>query len=468
MATESAEATEVTTTTTTTTMKKRRHICTHCHRPICLCHTLPNPLIQLKNCHCIVLQHPHEIHMKHNTLSLIQLCFHPSCITTIIRRRFGTSTIKSTSTTTTTTTTTNQSESQISSSNQQDHHDSLSNIILSIHHSKKKKNHKTHEKHNKQDVDVAKTATEDEQFTTTRTTTSSKRVTSSPTSSRPEIISSDDVGHDNDKINHMNHHHNTMNKHQSNDTSILQNLEVWLVFPSNDAIPFKDALIEYQNKISNKQQNQQQQQQQQNHSSASLLLSRSTTNHNVNDINDVNDVDSDTNDIDLPFIYLIFIDATWKYANEMNQSNILYHQYPHHMKCIYIDQIDTNHVPNYHPNRYNVIRTSLSQHHLSTAECIAYVVHMIETTLLPIDKHNNKQQRQQQQVSQKQQPHDSNHDNDMAHHHPIVLSIYELVMKPMDFVVQQCQSFMEQKSQKVRMTKQKHRQTILVSSSSSS
>lgn len=94
-------------------------------------------------------------------------------------------------------------------------------------------------------------------------------------------------------------------------------------------------------------------------------------------------------------ITLLFLDATWKYANEMDKANQQYKQYPSDMIRVQLDASDVS-----TPRRFD-IRTPPSEHHLSTAECIAIVIARVE------DKPN----------------------------------IYDTVMQPLDLMVQQWNAF---------------------------
>jgi len=96
---------------------------------------------------------------------------------------------------------------------------------------------------------------------------------------------------------------------------------------------------------------------------------------------------------------IVFLDATWKYAKEMDQANERTHQYPAHMTRV---QLSMDDLRNLTPRRFD-IRTPLSDQHLSTAECIAWVLSKVEG-----------------------KP-----------------EIYDTVMKPLDLMVSQWHSFMD-------------------------
>jgi DTW domain-containing protein YfiP len=65
-----------------TVQKKRREVCTRCHRPkprACICHALPDEPLVLKDTAVVILQHPHEFKHKNNrSVPLLDLCFSPS------------------------------------------------------------------------------------------------------------------------------------------------------------------------------------------------------------------------------------------------------------------------------------------------------------------------------------------------------------------------------------------------------
>ena len=96
---------------------------------------------------------------------------------------------------------------------------------------------------------------------------------------------------------------------------------------------------------------------------------------------------------------IVFLDATWKYAKEMDQANQCTHQYPAHMTRIQLTMEDLR---NFTPRRFD-IRTPISDQHLSTAECIAWVLSKVEG-----------------------KP-----------------EIYDTIMKPLDLMVSQWHSFMD-------------------------
>mmetsp|Transcript_8122 Transcript_8122/g.12148 ORF Transcript_8122/g.12148 Transcript_8122/m.12148 type:complete len:428 (-) Transcript_8122:510-1793(-) len=57
--------------------KKKRAICSKCTRPTpaaCICAALPPSLLTFQNCRVLILQHPHELKRKNRSIPLIQLC----------------------------------------------------------------------------------------------------------------------------------------------------------------------------------------------------------------------------------------------------------------------------------------------------------------------------------------------------------------------------------------------------------
>jgi DTW domain-containing protein YfiP len=85
-------------------------------------------------------------------------------------------------------------------------------------------------------------------------------------------------------------------------------------------------------------------------------------------------------------ITVVFLDATWKYAREMHMANESTGQYPSHMIRVALNPEDWE-----FQNRFD-IRTPPSPNHLSTAECIAWIISAIEdnpalydTLMRPLD-----------------------------------------------------------------------------------
>ena len=56
--------------------KEKRKICAHCRRPskVCICPSLPSTPLAFHRCQVIVLQHPHESRRKNRSMPLVQLC----------------------------------------------------------------------------------------------------------------------------------------------------------------------------------------------------------------------------------------------------------------------------------------------------------------------------------------------------------------------------------------------------------
>jgi DTW domain-containing protein YfiP len=105
-------------------------------------------------------------------------------------------------------------------------------------------------------------------------------------------------------------------------------------------------------------------------------------------------------------VLIVILDATWKYAREMDKANIMHQQYPKHMKRVELAWDDPLRPQEaIIPKRFD-IRTPPSQIHFSTAECIAWIITALEFL--------NEQQQQQQQ-----------HD----------VSLYATLMKPLDVMV---------------------------------
>jgi DTW domain-containing protein YfiP len=100
-------------------------------------------------------------------------------------------------------------------------------------------------------------------------------------------------------------------------------------------------------------------------------------------------------------ITLMFLDATWKYAKEMDQANTQNKQYPDHMLRVQLSEVDLENVT---PRRFD-IRTPLSDEHLSTAECLAWTIAQVE---------ENRE-------------------------------MYDTIIKPLDLMVRQWHSFSDQK-----------------------
>ena len=108
------------------------------------------------------------------------------------------------------------------------------------------------------------------------------------------------------------------------------------------------------------------------------------------------------NGLDTTPITLIFLDATWKFAAEMERAS----RFPPHTQYVCLDaQEDLVHIER--PMRFD-IRTPPSPSHLSTAECLALTVSRVE-----------------------QNP-----------------AVYDTIMQPLDLMVAQWHSFMDANSNK--------------------
>jgi Uncharacterized conserved protein len=76
-------------------------------------------------------------------------------------------------------------------------------------------------------------------------------------------------------------------------------------------------------------------------------------------------------------INLLFIDATWKYAKEMNAKTVQNGGWPQHAVYIRIHPSTDYSDNSFKPLRFD-IRTPPSRDHLSTAECIAHALGVVE------------------------------------------------------------------------------------------
>ena len=74
-------------------------------------------------------------------------------------------------------------------------------------------------------------------------------------------------------------------------------------------------------------------------------------------------------------VTLLFIDATWKYANEMLKAGLKNNIWPSHM--IYVKLTKDDLTAGFKPRRFD-IRTPPSIDQLSTAECIAHTLRVVE------------------------------------------------------------------------------------------
>lgn len=95
-----------------------------------------------------------------------------------------------------------------------------------------------------------------------------------------------------------------------------------------------------------------------------------------------------------PKINLLVLDATWKYAREMDMANAKHNQYPPHMIRVALSRDDFP--ATFTPRRFD-IRAPPSADHLSTAESIAWVItkierkqHIYDALMTPLDAMVNK------------------------------------------------------------------------------
>ena len=163
-----------------------------------------------------------------------------------------------------------------------------------------------------------------------------------------------------------------------------------LCFPSDDSIPVQDAL-------------------------ETILFTSTSKNTKTSDSTHPR-IQSETNEQNLSEpnsnkkINIIFIDGTWKYAKEMDSKTTQNGGWPKHVIRIKISNFEND----FKPRRFD-IRTPPSQSHLSTAECIAQVLKVVE------DKGTE---------------------------------LYEALMRPLDLMVQQWHSFQNDKK-KLKMNDKK-------------
>ena len=109
-------------------------------------------------------------------------------------------------------------------------------------------------------------------------------------------------------------------------------------------------------------------------------------------------------------ITLFFIDSTWKYAKEMLKAGLKHKIWPSHMINVKLTGDDFK--PGFQPRRFD-IRTPPSLDQLSTAECIAHSLRLVE-----------------------------GRDD-----------VFDTLMKPLDLMVQQWHSFFDEESNGARMGK---------------
>lgn len=254
--------------------------CTKCQRPqrVCICAALPLVPLSLGHCHCLILQHPHELRRKNRSLPFVELCLAKESYTRVTCRRFFS---------------TFQHISSGSSSG-------ANNGVIK---------------------DGASSST-----------------------------------HEEDVVRAM---------HMFNDSTN----PVWLVYPHPEAISLDEALEELRRDCNT-----------------------STSQQQQGDV----------------VVTLVFLDATWKFAKEMDQANKDHyprHNHHHNFKRVQLSAATDLKELLFHSGRSKAkrfdIRTPPSADHLSTAECLAWIVSKIE-----------------------QEP-----------------EIYETLMKPLDLAVEQWHSF---------------------------
>jgi DTW domain-containing protein YfiP len=125
---------------------------------------------------------------------------------------------------------------------------------------------------------------------------------------------------------------------------------VLICFPSNDAIPIEDAI----ERILNKEKSEEQ----------TVVKS------------DASEIDKETKSkrgSPKKKINIIFIDATWKYAKEMDSKTMQNSGWPSHVVKVKLSNFGIN----FQPRRFD-IRAPPSNDHLCTAECIAQVLKIME------------------------------------------------------------------------------------------
>jgi DTW domain-containing protein YfiP len=314
-------------TTTTVAKKRKRQVCSQCERPIpktCICSALPYKPLELSKSRVVVLQHPHEQKRKNRSLPLIQLCFD------LLHCNSNTNSLVK------------QAKGQV----------------------------------DKDDVSLEKDGKETQKCD----------------------YDKDDIACDSTTLIadiQQPHFHCIIARRLGDqvDAELMNivndpNCNIFLVFPSDDAVPLKEALqslIQRQQKQTLK------------------LTMNKINNGDNNNINEIAQHESDEKQMNEK-VTLLFIDATWKYAKEMVQDGYKYKVWPKHIVQVKLNQDDITSDPDFQPRRFD-IRTPPSLSHLSTAECIAHCLRIIEG-------------------------------ND---------GIFNVLMKPLDLMVQQWHSFFDGK-----------------------
>jgi DTW domain-containing protein YfiP len=139
-----------------------------------------------------------------------------------------------------------------------------------------------------------------------------------------------------------------------------------------------------------------------------------------------------------PFVFVVFLDATWKYAKEMDRANQQYNQYPIQTQRVQLDKSTFENSSNFIARRFEMFRTPISDYHLSTAECIARVLTSIESSISSSQQHGRT-------------TYDNNNDSNS---NELVETIFDQVMKPLDLMVQQSKSFLHGSEKKQRKSTQ--------------
>ncbi len=171
------------------------------------------------------------------------------------------------------------------------------------------------------------------------------------------------------------------------------NDHLFLFYPSDDAIPLQTAL----ERIKNQEKDQ--------HDAKSKDQNKNNNNNNYQESH-----------AKIKKITLLFIDATWKYAKEMIQSCLENNTLPPHTMYVKLTKEDFG--QSFQQKRFD-IRKPPSESHLSTAECIAHALRIVE------GREGNE-----------------NNENDDD-------NIFDVLMKPLDLMVAQWHSFIDEKKKKI-------------------
>jgi len=155
-----------------------------------------------------------------------------------------------------------------------------------------------------------------------------------------------------------------------------ENRNVMLVYPSKDAVSLTEGLQQIRERKSSMEDK-----------SKRKLKDEGDPDRIIN-------VGSPPNHDTCSMITVVLLDGTWKYAREMHKTNVATNQYPNHLIQVALTPKDFEifaNSSNFKPARFD-IRTPPSPDHLSTAECIAWIVSTIEgnashydTIMKPLD-----------------------------------------------------------------------------------